>query len=137
MAISESYIKLQREILGRGPQETKTYIIRDMVIIRMKGVLTQEEKHLVKTEKGKQLVKMMRHVLREQYSEKTEEIISQITGCKVVSSHSDISTKLGEQVELFILDKDLEKLLKERIEQEAVTGRQNTGDSRTRVPGIT
>lgn len=112
--ISESYIKLQREILGRGPHETKTFIVRDMVIIRMKGVLTQEEQHLVKTEKGKQLVKTMRRILREQYSLETEGIISKITGCQVCSSHSDISTKLGEQVELFVLNKDLEKLLKEQ-----------------------
>lgn len=115
--ISESYIKILREILGRGPQETKTFIIRDMVIVRMKGVLTHEEKHLVKVEKGKQLVKTMRRVLREQYSLETEGIISRITGCQVISSLSDISTKIGEQIELFILDRDLEKLLKEKNEQ--------------------
>ncbi|BCJ88204.1 DUF2294 domain-containing protein [Effusibacillus dendaii] len=115
--ISESYIKLQREILGRGPQETKTYIIRDMVIVRMKGVLTHEETHLVQSEKGKQLVKAMRRILREQYSQDTEGIISRITGCQVISSHSDVSTKIGEQVELFILDLDLEKKLKEKTEQ--------------------
>ncbi|MDS1030042.1 DUF2294 domain-containing protein [Bacillota bacterium LX-D] len=111
--ISESYIKLQREILGRGPQETKTYIIRDMVIVRLKGVLTHEEEHLVKTEKGRQIVKAMRRILRQQYSMETEGIISKITGCQVISSHSDISTKMGEQIETFILDCDLEKKFKE------------------------
>ncbi|MGZ4032075.1 MAG: DUF2294 domain-containing protein [Tumebacillaceae bacterium] len=112
--ISEAYIKFQREILGRGPQETKTYILKDMVIVRLKGVLTHEEKHLVKTERGRQLVKELRQILREHYSGETEGIISSITGCKVLSSHSDISTKMGERVEMFILDSDLEKSLKEK-----------------------
>ncbi|MCI1694417.1 DUF2294 domain-containing protein [Aneurinibacillus aneurinilyticus] len=110
--ISEAYIKFLREILGRGPKETKTYIIHDMVIIRLKEVLTQEEKTLVQIERGRPLVKEMRRILRESHSEKTEAIISGITGCRVLSSHSDISTKLGEQVEVFILDCDLEKELK-------------------------
>lgn len=114
--ISEAYIKFQREILGRGPQETKTYILKDMVIVRLKGVLTHEEKHLVKTERGRQLVKELRQILREHYSGETEGIISSITGCKVLSSHSDISTKMGERVEMFILDSDLEKTLKEKNE---------------------
>lgn len=107
--ISEAYIKFQREILGRGPQETKTYILKDMVIVRLKGVLTHEEKHLVKTDKGRRLVKEMRQILREHYSQETEEIISKITGCSVITSHSDISTKTGERVEIFILDRDLER----------------------------
>ena len=107
--ISEAYIKFQREILGRGPQETRTYILKDMVIVRLKGVLTHEEKHLVKTERGRRLVKEMRQILREHYSAETEEIISRLTGCQVISSHSDISTKIGERVEMFILDRDLEK----------------------------
>lgn len=114
--ISEAYIKFLRGILGRGPKETKTYIIRDMVIVRLKDVLTQEEKALAHTERGRPLVKQMRRILRETHSVQTEEIISTITGCQVISSHSDISTKLGEQVEMFILDCDLEKKCKAKAE---------------------
>lgn len=110
--ISEEYIKFQREMFGRGPQETKTYIINDMVIIRLKGVFTHEEKRLVQTEKGRQLVKKMRLTLREHYSKETEGIISEITKCHVVSSHSDISTKTGERIEIFILDQNLGKTLR-------------------------
>jgi uncharacterized protein YbcI len=109
--LSESFIKLQRDLIGRGPQETKTYIVQDMVIVRFKGVLTVEERHLVDHEKGRILVKQMRQVLREMYSRNFEEIVEQHTGCKVLSSHSDISTKSGERIEVFVVDKDLEKLL--------------------------
>ncbi|MTH53438.1 DUF2294 family protein [Bacillus mangrovi] len=111
--ISEALIKYQRELIGRGPQEAKTYIMRDMVITRFKGVLTIEEKHLVNRDDGRKLVKHMRQLLREMYSEKYEEIIEGLSGCKVLSSHSDISTKTGERIEVFIMDKDLERTLEQ------------------------
>ncbi len=107
--ISECFIKFQRELIGRGPQEAKTYIVEDMVITRFKGVLTVEEKHLVETNDGRKLVKSMRQLLREMYSTQYEAIVERCTGAKVLSSHSDISTKIGERIEVFIMDRDLEK----------------------------
>jgi uncharacterized protein YbcI len=109
--ISEAFIKFQRDLIGRGPQEAKTYIVGDMVIVRFKGVLTVEEKHLSSHDKGRRIVKEMREVLREMYSEESEEIVEKLTSCKVLSSHSDISTKMGERIEVYVLDKDLEKML--------------------------
>lgn len=112
--LSEAFIKFQRDLLGRGPQEAKTYIVSDMVISRFKGVLTIEEKHLVTHEKGRRVVKEMRQVLREMYSAETEEIVRRITGCNVLSSHSDISTKMGERIEVFVMDRDLERMLDDK-----------------------
>ncbi|OMP66288.1 DUF2294 domain-containing protein [Domibacillus epiphyticus] len=109
--LSEALIKLQRELIGRGPQETKTYIVQDMVIARFKGVMTVEEKHLVSRQDGRKLVKQMRQVLREMYSKQFEEIVEKHTKCKVLSSHSDMSTKTGERIEVFIIDRNLEKML--------------------------
>ncbi|CAI8765068.1 DUF2294 domain-containing protein [Brevibacillus antibioticus] len=109
--ISEAFIKFQRDLIGRGPQEAKTYIVGDMVIVRFKGVLTVEEKHLSSHDKGRRIVKEMREVLREMYSEESEEIVEKLTSCKVLSSHSDISTKMGERIEVYVLDKDFEKML--------------------------
>ena len=43
------------------------------------------------------------------YSKTFEEIVEKYTNCKVLSSHSDISTKMGERIEVFIVDKNLEK----------------------------
>lgn len=111
--LSSAFIKFQRELLGRGPQEAKTYLVHDMVIVRFKGVLTTEEKHLVNHDKGKILVKKMRQILREMYSRESEKIVENLTDCKVLSSHSDISTKTGERIEVFVIDKNLEKLLEE------------------------
>jgi uncharacterized protein YbcI len=109
--ISDSFIKFQRGLIGRGPEEARTFIIEDMVLIRLRGVLTVEEAHLAKSEKGRKVVKEMRKILRETFRVESESLISQVTGCNVISSHSDISTKTGERVEIFILDANLEKKL--------------------------
>ncbi|MEH7590703.1 DUF2294 domain-containing protein [Priestia megaterium] len=108
--LSEAFIKFQRELIGRGPQEAKTYIVEDMILLRFKGVLTVEEKHLINHDIGKGLVKKMRQVLREMYSEDFKEIVESHTGCKVLSSHSDTSTKTGERIEVFVMDKNIAKL---------------------------
>jgi uncharacterized protein YbcI len=57
--ISEALIKFEKEYMGRGPEETKTYIIDDMVIVRLKRVLTPAEQQLAKSSdeaKGRSLV---------------------------------------------------------------------------------
>ncbi len=61
--ISEAIIKFEKEYMGRGPDETKTYIIDDMVLVRLKGVLTPAEKQLAKADentKGRTLIKQVR-----------------------------------------------------------------------------
>ncbi len=44
--ISTSMITFQRKQLGRGAESAKTYIIDDMIVIRLKGVLTAAEKRV-------------------------------------------------------------------------------------------
>ncbi len=110
--ISEAFIQFQRQVLGRGPEATRTFVTRDMVIVRQKKSMTCEEQHLVRTEKGRRLVKEMRVTLREIFKEQMEEIITRLTGCQVLSSHGDISTRTGERIDIFILDKNLEEELR-------------------------
>lgn len=44
--ICEAVIKFEKEYMGRGPLETKAYIIDDMVLVRLKNVLTPAEMKL-------------------------------------------------------------------------------------------
>ncbi|ABO50507.1 conserved hypothetical protein [Desulforamulus reducens MI-1] len=111
--ICEAFIKFQRELVGRGPEITRAMICRDMVVVRSKGVLTKEEKHVSTSKKGRALVKQLRMELRESYLDKIEKIITDITNCRVMSSHGDISIRTGEQIEVFILNQDFEKKLKQ------------------------
>ena len=104
--ICEAIIKFEKEYMGRGPEETKTYIIGDMVLIRLRGVLTPAEKQLANTNeyhKGRSLIKQVRLELLEKARMLLETIIQDITGEKLVSLHTDISTITGERVIIFVL----------------------------------
>ncbi|MHB9130629.1 MAG: Na-translocating system protein MpsC family protein [Armatimonadota bacterium] len=105
--ISDTMTRFEKEYMGRGPLETRTFLVEDMVLVRLRGVLTPAEQQLVSGEKsseGRQLVKRMRSELVEQARTLLETIIKSITGCNVVSLHTDISTTKGERVILFVLD---------------------------------
>ncbi|MFH1957840.1 MAG: DUF2294 domain-containing protein [bacterium] len=107
--ISEAIIKFEIEHMGRGPEETKTYIIKDMIFIRLKGVLTTSEKNLAKNLEGKLLIKKTRVLLLEKSRNLLEKLIQNIIGIKLITLHTDISTKTGERIIVFIMDENLEK----------------------------
>ncbi len=106
--ISEAMIKFEKEFMGRGPMETDTFIIKDAVLIRLKGVLTPAEEQLAKSSEGADLIKKTRVQLLEGARALLRNIIINITGCQIRSLHSDISTKTGERVIVFVLDQNLE-----------------------------
>jgi uncharacterized protein YbcI len=110
--ISDALVKFEKEYMGRGPQETQTHLIGDMIISRLKGVLTPAEEQLAKSEEGASLIKKIRDQLIESARLLLETIVVDITGCQLVSLHSDISTKTGERIIIFIVNADLESQLR-------------------------
>lgn len=106
--ISDAITRFEKEHMGRGPLETKTYLIEDMVLVRLKGVLTKAELSLVKSDRNiraRELVKQVRIELLENGRPILEDMIRTITRRKVKSLHSDISTSTGEKMIIFTLDK--------------------------------
>ncbi len=102
--ISDAIINFEKEYMGRGPLEIKTFIIENMIIVRLKGVLTRAELQLVKAEdsdRGRKLIKEVRIELIEKGRPLLDAVIESITGQKVVSLHTDISTITGERVIIF------------------------------------
>lgn len=106
--ITKAMIQWEREYKGRGPSEAKTDILRNMVIVTLKGVLSQAERHLAREKKGMALIKKLRQQLIEQGRPELEALVSRITSARVVSLHTDISTKTGERIIIFVMDRDLE-----------------------------
>ncbi len=113
--ISEAMIKFEKEYMGRGPIETRTYIIEDMVIVRLKGVLTRAEVQLTKSDGGLGLIKQVRLKLLEEARNMLEAITHDITGRTPISMHTDISTTTGERVIIFIFDRNLEDEIKKQL----------------------
>ena len=105
--ISDAVINFEKEYMGRGPLETKTFIVENMLIVRLKGVLTKAELQLANAEdsdRGRKLIKDVRIELLEKVRPLLETIIESITGQKVVSLHTDISTVTGERLIIFTMD---------------------------------
>ncbi len=105
-AISEGMTRFEQEYMGRGPKDVHAYVVDDMILVRLKGVLTAAERHLVMTnpvEKGRDLLKKVRCHLIEVARPNMEAMVEEISGVKVVSLHHDISTLTGEEVVIFSL----------------------------------
>ena len=106
--ICDAMIRFEKEYMGRGPAETKSYIIDDMIVVRLKGILTRAEEQLTKNDEGHSLIKQVRSMLLENARPLLEAIIFDITGSKVRSLHTDLSTGANERVILFILEQNFE-----------------------------
>ena len=106
--ISTAITKFEKEHLGRGPKEANTYIIEDMILIRLKGVLTPAEENLARDSEGAQLIKQMRRRLIESSRPLLEEIIQNVAGVNIISLHTDISSRTGERIFVLCLNKNLE-----------------------------
>jgi uncharacterized protein YbcI len=105
-AISEGMSRFEQEYMGRGPKDIRAHLIDDLVVVRLKGVLTAAEQHLVKTlaaEKGRDLLKQVRTHLIETARPTMEAMVQGITDVKVLSLHHDISTVSGEEIVIFTL----------------------------------
>jgi uncharacterized protein YbcI len=106
--ISDAVTQFEKEHMGRGPLETRTYIVDDMVIVRLKGILTKAEHQLVKSSKetrGRDLIKQVRKELIESGRPVLESAVRHIVHSKVRSLHADISTVTGEKIIVFTLDR--------------------------------
>jgi uncharacterized protein YbcI len=105
-AICEGMSRFEQEYMGRGPKDIRAHLIDDVLFVRLQGVLTAAEQHLVKSlpaEKGRDLLKQVRMHLLETARPLMEAMVQEITGMKVISMHHDISTVTGEEVVLFTL----------------------------------
>src|SRR6185436_5969453 len=105
-AICEGINRFEQEYMGRGPKNLHAHLIGDLLLVRLQGVLTAAEQHVVKTlqpEKGRDMLKQVRTQLIETARPVMEAMVQEVTGVKVLSLHHDISTLTGEEVVLFTL----------------------------------
>ena len=102
-AICDGISWFEQDYIGRGPKSIHAYLIDDLLLVRLTGVLTVAEHQLaasLETGKGRDLIKQVRIHLIETARPVTE---AMVTGSKVVSVHHDISTLTGEEVVVFTL----------------------------------
>ena len=105
-AICEGVSRFEQDYMGRGPKHIHAHLLGDLLVVRLQGVLTAAEQHLVRSlpaEKGRDLLKQVRTHLIETARSIMQAMVEKVTGVKVVTLHHDISTITGEEVVLFTL----------------------------------
>src|SRR5437899_12799083 len=87
-AICEGINRFEQDYMGRGPKDIHAHLIGDLLVVRLRGVLTAAEQHLVESlpaEKGRDLLKQVRTHLIETARPLMEALIQEVTGAKVLS----------------------------------------------------
>lgn len=111
-AITTALTQFERDHLGRGPKAARSFIIEDMVVVRLEGILSPAEQQLSEEADGVELIKQMRTRLIEGASTQLCALITSETGVSVTTMHADISTRTGQRIFVFELASDLEALLR-------------------------
>ena len=103
-AICDGIIRFQEEYLGWRSEQVYVHFIKDLLVVRIRGVLTLAERQLSKSstpDKGRDLVKQTRKQLLELARPMLESLVHEAVGVKVISMHHDISTVTGEEMVIF------------------------------------
>lgn len=108
--IGEIVSKFEIEYMGRGPKAIKTYIINDMIVVRLTGFLSPSEQKLTDNPQGIELFKKVRTSLFEGGRGYLETLIKEVIDVDIVSTYSDVSTKTGEKIVVITVDQSLEDL---------------------------
>ena len=103
-AICDGIIRFQEEYLGWRSERVYVHFIKDLLVVRIRGVLTLAERQLSKSsipERGRDLVKQTRKQLLELARPMLESLVHEAVGVKAISMHHDISTVTGEEMVIF------------------------------------
>ncbi|MFW6036077.1 MAG: DUF2294 domain-containing protein [Halothermotrichaceae bacterium] len=109
--ISQAVTKFEIDIMGRGPKQINTSIVSDLIIIRLEGFFSASEKRLAENN-SVELIKKVRTLLFENEEENFKNIIEEIVDNRIVSLHSDVSTKTGEKIIILTMEDNLEEKLR-------------------------
>lgn len=105
-AICDGISRFQEEYMGWRSEQIHVHVIKDLLVVRIRGMLTLAERQLGKSssaEKGRDLIKQVRKQLLEVARPMLESLVHEVAGVKVLSMHHDISTVTGEEVVVFSL----------------------------------
>jgi uncharacterized protein YbcI len=103
--ISNAMVGMKKQLYGKGPVKAKTFINDNIVFCVLEGGLTRNEETLVAAGEER-LVRQYRLRFQEVVAETGHEIIERLTGCKVLTYHSQIVFDPDRAFEIFVLDRE-------------------------------
>lgn len=106
-AVCERMSRLEREFTGRGPRDISAYLIQDLLLVRLKGIMTQVEEHLatsITPGKGEDLLKQVRNELLIMAKPILVALVAELTGVEVLCLLHDLSMGTNEEIVIFVLN---------------------------------
>ncbi len=107
--VAAAITRFHREQQGRGPGEVRAFLVGDMILVRCSQIFTPIEAHLSASDEGRKLIKSARQELRSINHDEIETVIGDLCGCIVARSYCDLNVEAAEQIEVYALEKNLEK----------------------------
>lgn len=101
--LATALTQFEREHMGRGPRSARAYLVGDLAVIRLSGILSAAEQALSLEPGGVDLIKQVRSRMIEAAEASLFGMVARATGTEVVSMHTDLSTRSGERVFVFVL----------------------------------
>ena len=110
--ITAGFTQFEREHMGRGPKEARTFVLQDMILVRLKGILTPAERTLAAETDGILSIKQIRSRLIESSRDIIAALVLEKTGAAMISMHTDLSVPTGERIFVIVVDRNLEEQLR-------------------------
>jgi uncharacterized protein YbcI len=102
-ALANAMVGMKKQFYGRGPTAAKAWILDDYVMVALEGGLTRNEETLLADGK-EDLVRSYRLSFQETMSEVLTQAVSEITGRRVLTYHSQIVVDPTRTFEMFVLE---------------------------------
>ena len=102
-AVSNAIVGIYSECYGRGPTKAKSYLFDHYLLTVLEDILTPVEQTLV--ERGRHdLVRTVRLTFQEAVAERFRAAVSENTGRRVISYHSQVVFDPDLGFEIFVLE---------------------------------
>jgi uncharacterized protein YbcI len=106
--VSNAIVGIFVECYGRGPTKAKSYLFDDYLITVLDDLLTTVETTLV--ENGREsLVREVRLTFQEAVADRFKEAVTEVTGRKVLTYHSQVTFHPARGFEIFVLEPEEEE----------------------------
>ena len=101
--LSDEMVRAKKQFFGKGPEQAKSYMLDDMLIVVMRGGLTTAEQTMLRF--GRQnLVRQFRQLFENEMTEVLTGLVEKTTGRTVVNYQSQIMFDPDVIVEMFVFD---------------------------------
>jgi uncharacterized protein YbcI len=107
-ALANAMVGMKKQFFGRGPTAAKAWILDDYVFVALEGGLTRNEETLLADGK-EELVRTYRLSFQETMTTVLTGAVTEITGRRVLTYHSQIVFNPTRTFEMFVLEPQAEQ----------------------------